>query len=114
MTRPDYTGPISIPPEKMEMYYHRFKDMARAIQLRGEGIVTHKVNKGLLDDWLEQLAEDETWSLDGVPRLFTTEEISSTAIQPIEVETGKVMTMEQLLNSKKGFGRVRGNAAPRP
>lgn len=106
------TGPVQIPKEVFERWYHRMKDFLNPIHARGFGIACHPEDKAMMVDMLEQLGEDDTWPHDEVPPLLASKRVKRGEVRPVDKDTLAVVTMAHVNNSKKGFGRFNGLYLP--
>lgn len=108
----DNTGLVSR--AEWEVWYHRMKDMLNPIQQRGYAIACNPADKAMMVDMLERLQEDDTWQHgEDVPALLVTDQIKRGEIRPADGETLKIITMAQVNNSRKGFGKFNGLLLPK-
>lgn len=109
-----YTGPLGIPKEIWEAWYHRMKDMFHTVQQRGLGIAVHPDDAAPIRDMLERLVEDETWPHGtDVPPLIESRLMQRGQVQPCNAQKGTIMTLREAVQSDTGMGRYSGLLLPR-
>lgn len=108
-----FTGPLRASKEQLETWYHRMKDFMNVLQSRQMGVACHPSREPVIRDMLERLIEDDTWPHDEVPPLVTSITVKPEEIRPVDLETMKTIHLQQVTNSRRGFGRFGGLLVPK-
>lgn len=95
--------------------WHRFVDFLHAVKLRHYDVICHPQDKPWFADAIAQVLEDpETWPWGDAPTLYAHVRVPRSECFAFDEKKGAVLTMDKVVNSKRGFGRFGGFRIPDP
>jgi hypothetical protein len=93
--------------------YHRWLDFLRAVHLRTYDVICHPADQSWFADAMEQAFENpDEWAFSDAPKLHSHQGIPRLECFAFDDRKGIVLTMDKVVNSKRGFGRFGGFKIP--